>query len=279
MSMRKLITLVATPDRRIDVPSPQEFATCEAELGLALPADFKELLSAYGVGRFLDYLFAYPLAGHDMNIRRNSLLLEGHSASRDKFPAWYPYPLYPEANGLLLWGGTYDGHSLCWLTGGEPDKWPVVVWHQRNSDYRLYQGGAVAFIASWLERKLPTRTLPRPPRADDWFEPARKLKQVYVYLDGGLGSFTERTRLLRQLLGPVRDRGSSVDESDRDDHFATAQDWRVTYSESPAARLIRVAFPAVDEEAVRVAVISAVPMLGHTLRHAQTVTGTQVWAG
>ncbi|GAB4104506.1 SMI1/KNR4 family protein [Micromonospora taraxaci] len=279
MSLQKLITLVPAPDHGIDVSLPQEFAACEAELGLELPADFKELLTAYGAGMFLDYLFAYPLAGDDMNIRRNTLLLEGHAASRGKFPMWYPYPLYPEAGGLLLWGGTYDGHSLCWLTRGEPDEWPVVVWNQHDSNYQLYEGGAVAFIVDWLKRTLPTRTLPRPPRGRAWFEPARKLKQVYVYLDGGAGSFRERARLLRQLFGPVQDRGFSIHEGDCDVRFATAQDWRVTYSEWPNGRLIRIAFPAVDEEAARAAVINAIPELGHTLRHAQTVRGTRVWVG
>jgi hypothetical protein len=38
--------------------------------------------------------------------------------------------------------------------------------------------------------------LPTPPCSKTWFEPARNLQQVYIYLDGGDGSFGERARLL-----------------------------------------------------------------------------------
>jgi hypothetical protein len=277
--LQKLVALVPVPDQRVDVPLPQDFAACEHDLGLALPNDFKDLLSTYGVGRFLDYLFAYPLDGHDMNLRRNRLLLEGHSSSRTAHPDWYPYPLYPEADGLMLWGGTYDAHSLCWLAKGEPDEWPVVVWEQRNSRYHLYDGGAVAFITDWLQGRLPAQALPTPATRVAWFEPARKLRQVYVYLEGGTGGFRARALLLRHLFEPVQDRGTSSGEEEEDDqdHFATQQNWRISYEQLSNRSRILIAFPSEDEQAARAMVAKAIPTLGHTISHAQTLSGRRVW--
>ncbi|MBF9131832.1 SMI1/KNR4 family protein [Plantactinospora sp. S1510] len=281
MSSKKLkvIALIPPPDEVVDVPLAQDFAACESELGLALPADFKQLLSTYGKGSFLDYLFAYPLAGSDMSLQKNKLLREGHSAARAKSPENYPYPLYPEPGGLLLWGGTYDGHSLCWLTSGAPDEWPVVVWHQRDSNYHLFRRGALAFIIDWLEGALPPHALPAPPPGAGWFESARRLREAYMYLDGGLGNFRDRVRLLHQAFGPVQARGSCTGEGDYDheEHFSTAQNWRITYSEWPRGRLIRIAFPPGEESAARAAVMSVYPKLGHTLRHVQTAQGRHVW--
>ncbi|MEV0133722.1 SMI1/KNR4 family protein [Dactylosporangium sp. NPDC050688] len=212
MRVEKLVALVPPPDEVIDAPRRQAFADCEAELGVILPADFKDLLSAYGMGRFFDYLFAYPLSGRGMNLARNTALRDGHADARRRHPDWYPYPLYPETDGLLIWGGTYDGHSLCWLTKGEPDRWPVVVWHQRNGDHHLYERGAVAFIVDWVQHTLPAQIVPMPPEDKAWFEPARKLDEVYVYVDGGSGSFEDRVRLLHQVFGPVQTRGASTED-------------------------------------------------------------------
>ncbi len=277
MSLERLLQLAPAPRARIDVPSPDDFAACEAELGLALPSEFKELLAAYGAGRFLDYLFAYPLTGYDMNMLRNKELLAGHREARQRFPDGYPWPLYPEPGGLLLWGGTHDGHSLCWLTAGEPDAWPVIVWHQRDGGHERFDGGAVELLTRWLAHELPSKVLPGPPRLAAWFEPMRRLRQVYVYLDGGTGGFDERAQKLRRLLGPTADRGENRGQGDHEVHFATACDWRVTYRQWSSGRLIRIAFPAADEQEVRAAVTRAIPALGHTLRHAQTQRGERVW--
>ncbi|BCJ77106.1 hypothetical protein CS0771_66500 [Catellatospora sp. IY07-71] len=278
MSLERLLRLAPAPPARIDVPNPDDFAACEAELRLTLPADFKELLSAYGAGRFLDYLFAYPLTGYDMNMLRNKALLAGHQEARERFPDWYPWPLYPEPGGLLLWGGTYDGHSLCWLTAGDPDTWPVIVWQQRDGGHERFDGGAVELLTRWLAHELPNKVLPEPPRLDAWFEPMRPLREVYVYLDGGEGGFGERARSLRRLLGPTTDRGENHGQGDHEVHFATAGGWRVTYRQWQSGRLIRVAFPAHEEQAARAAVLRVIPLLGHTLRHAQTQRGRRVWA-
>ncbi|MEU4428650.1 SMI1/KNR4 family protein [Actinoplanes sp. NPDC024001] len=270
MSIQQLLALAPAPGQGVDVAHPRDFPALEAELGLTLPADFKELLVSYGTGRFLDYLLPYPVAGSGMTLRLNTLLLEGHEFSRAMFPEWYPYPIYPEAGGLLLWGGTQHGHNLCWLTEGEPDEWPVIVWQPDDNEYHRYDGNAVAFLTDWLRGALP-QALPSPaPGAAVWFEPARDLAELHVFLDGGAGDFAERAESLRRRFGTVQSRGSTAHGEHYEDRFATTQSWRVTYSQSPQERRVRIAFPAGEQDAARAAVLAAVSGVGHRVRHIET---------
>ncbi|MEY9876202.1 hypothetical protein ABH931_005712 [Streptacidiphilus sp. MAP12-33] len=69
---------------------------------------------------------------------------------RDEDSDRCPYPIFPEAGGLLEWGSNYNGDTCFWLTqGSNPDSWSTIVWLRgRNFDdpWRRYDVGVVEFL-------------------------------------------------------------------------------------------------------------------------------------
>jgi SMI1-KNR4 cell-wall len=122
----------------------------EKELGLALPADYKEFIDAYGTGQissaagwavvrnFRDTgLFGRPL--RDILCGEGSVIgcyerLEKES----NYPC--PYPTYPDPGGLLPFGSVVDVQNLNWLTQGAPNRWEVVYWHFDGLEFTHLKG-------------------------------------------------------------------------------------------------------------------------------------------
>src|SRR5690606_17098298 len=127
--------------------------TVEESLGVRLPAEFKELLRRYGLGEFDDIMLLTPFAPDDQPsadlVKRARELLPTFAQHREEWPEDFPFPLYPEPEGLLEWAVTGNGDSLCWLTTGDPDQWPVVVWNIRDGAERS-SASAAEFLASYL---------------------------------------------------------------------------------------------------------------------------------
>jgi SMI1-KNR4 cell-wall len=251
------------------VPPPSAPANATGDwtaLGIALPSDYRELITRYGSGEFSDEVALLPPFGPCTLLDYGVGLLDGDRELRADEeatdPEDYPYPLYPEPGGLLIWATTANGERLCWLTAGEPDEWKVVAWDPKAFEYEEHEPGAVGFLVSWLSGRLESEILP-PPEAR-WFDQPRELKWTYLRLTEGPRPYSERLRILRDTLAPTQDRGSVLlDDGTRQDHFATAT-WRLTY-ETAYGHQIRVAYPPEEEQQAREALSRAVELMGCTV--------------
>ncbi len=47
---------------------------------------------------------------------------------RETHPHSYPTAAWPETGGFLSWGNTIDADHFGWMTVGQPDDWPIVLW-------------------------------------------------------------------------------------------------------------------------------------------------------
>lgn len=253
-------------------PVPVDATGDWAALGLDLPADYRELVTRYGSGAFCDHVVLLSPFGPCTLLDYGVGLLDGDRELRDEDDTDeedYPYPLYPEPGGLLVWATTTNGERLCWLTAGAPDAWPVVAWDPRSFEYEEHGPGAVAFLGRWLDTELSQA---RP----GWFEPPRELEQVYVRLTEGPRPYEERLRSLRDALAPTRDRGDVLlDDGSRQDHFAT-ETWRLTY-ETAYGHQIRVSYPRDEEDRARAALFRAVELMGCTTESVTDVRGHARW--
>jgi hypothetical protein len=176
-----LARLLAPPKQPVEAPSEADLALVESLLSTALPADYKRLLALYGTGMITGHL-------HVMNPRSTLVpwypRLRGalgalcsarrqRSSTGDELNA-VPYPLFPEAGGLLPWGFTTNGDSLCWLTKGRPEAWTVVA-ETRAWRYAVFPGSMSEFLLAILSGRLSWGvyeagdTVPRPT-----FTPAKK---------------------------------------------------------------------------------------------------------
>lgn len=134
----------------------------EANLGLALPADYKllcELFPALELGNFV--VFGGPDPGHE------HLWPKGAHEELDIIDEWLGYanltvPMhtYPAPGGLLPWSTSNEGDIFLWSTGGEgPEEWTVTV-ASRNGAWWHYDGGVAQFMADLVSGRLELWGLP-----------------------------------------------------------------------------------------------------------------------
>jgi len=267
--------MVAFDDLEALVPPPTapiaadgDWTMVEQTLGVRLPTDFQALVRRYGHGQFADITLLTPFSAGAEDlfnlVYRARAQLDLYRDHRDAWPEDFPYSLYPEPQGLLEWANTGNGDGLYWLTLGEPDSWPVVIWNIREGS-RRYEIGAVELLFAYLSGQREVDLL-GPPPSNPWFDPFRKRVQVSFALAGGAQAYADRLRMLRDVLASTADRGSwDGGHGLRQDHFkAVDRDWLVTY-ENAYGHHIRVAFPPEDDAEVRRVVIRAALAMGCTV--------------
>ncbi|MFD4689392.1 histone-like nucleoid-structuring protein Lsr2 [Streptomyces sp. NPDC058463] len=127
----------------------------EADLGMPLPQDYKELADRYGPGTFNDYLrFFHP---HGVT---HYVTLTGPAPGRiraqlrkDYDQDTHPVPYEPDT--LFACGATDNGEYLFWITdpATEPDLWHIAVNEARGPGWFTYEGNATAFLVAVLGRQ------------------------------------------------------------------------------------------------------------------------------
>ncbi|WP_405914989.1 SMI1/KNR4 family protein [Streptomyces sp. NBC_00728] len=272
-----LIALVPPPANPVDASG--DWTQVEAGLGLELPADFKALISSYGLGQFVDFINPLtPFGSRNLLLRSAQRLLDSERPFREANPDDCPYPYYPEAGGLLEWAGTDNGDRLCWVTDGHPDTWTVVAWNPRGWYYDAHDTGAVGFLHGWLSGRLNTTVFAANTHLTaPWFEPFRELTHVNIKLTDGRRTYPERLRILQQALSPTADRGSHTRGEHHQDHFtATELGWNLAY-ETAYTHQIRIAFPPDDEDRARSTLLATVRKMGCDVLSTTTHRGRPVW--
>jgi hypothetical protein len=262
-------------------PSPADaegdWRQVEATLGLRLPADYKQLVRTYGFGSFDDILLWTPFTrymdGTTNVVQQNLDLLAIFEDLREDSPEDFPYPLYPEPGGLLQWASTGNGDALCFITEGEPDRWPVAVWNIRGQGADRHEVGAVDLLHGYFTGQRTVQAL-GPAPALPWFDPHRLRMQLYVRLSDSDIPYSERLRILRAALAPSGDRGAwEGDRDQRQDHVkAVERDWLLMY-ETAYGHQIRVAFPPEDAAQVLALILDAARAMGCE------VVDTSEWPG
>lgn len=217
--------------RRLAPPPSEPVPLVAPEL--TVPADYLDLTATYGVGEFCDLIYL-ELDGHEDS-------LDYERAEKLEYPEEYPYPIHPEPGGLLPWGATSNGDVLCWLTAGEPDTWPTVIWDLRSRWFEEHPMGATEFLAGWLAGRVTSDLLPDAFREhSQWFAQPRKLAHVSVQVS----PHSQDLAALRATLGETTLRRSVGDQ-----HIVATDAWRVTYN----PEYLEIAFPPGDREQVRAA--------------------------
>ncbi|MBE1490879.1 SMI1/KNR4 family protein [Plantactinospora soyae] len=272
-----LVRLVPPPPT--PVHGHGDWSAVERTLGFTLPADYRALVVAYGLGQFGDISLLTPFAAaasqYSDLVWQAGDLLDRFRDARTDFPEDFPYPLHPEPGGLLQWAGTGNGVMLCWLTEGAPDTWPVVVFDFGYHRDR-YDTSAVDLLHGHLSGRRPVPGLdgthPIP-----WFDASCERDQVYVRLSDSNRPYPERLHILRAILAPTADRGGSTSEHGRQDHFKVIdRDWLLTY-ETVYGHQIRVAFPPDDARTARSVITAAAREMGCTVLATTTRNGVPTW--
>lgn len=178
MSIDALTAVLPPPPAPVEVSGAGGWAKAEAELGAALPADYKAFIERYGTGLVAGFIRPFnPFAASPHRHLKTQVdtQLDALGQLKAKWPDEVPFPLFPEEGGLVPWGRTDNGDILHWKTVGPPDGWPVVVTASRDSRFQEFAETMTAFLAGILMKELTCSVFPDdfPPDALT-FVPAKK---------------------------------------------------------------------------------------------------------
>lgn len=142
------------------------------ELGSRLPAEYVALMDRYGAGCWAGWLrFVTPLrpAGRGF-VRHAEETLDAYRTLRADFPENLPLAVWPEPGGFLPFANSIDGDHLGWLTEGEPDDWPLIVWPRHADQGPPLEGGLTDVLLEWLRGRFSTEGLAGLDEDDDPLE-------------------------------------------------------------------------------------------------------------
>lgn len=148
-------------------PIPAEnWLQVEGEIGIQFPQDYKDFIARYSsrngiyIGGF--FLILDPFAPYGNLKRAIADFLDPLRSLRQKYGEQeYPYPLYPEPDGLLPWGSTENGDDLFWLTIGAPDQWPIVIKASRQPEFEQHPGPMTRFLDGILTGAITSEIISR----------------------------------------------------------------------------------------------------------------------
>ncbi|MEO3748014.1 hypothetical protein [Plantactinospora sp. B5E13] len=165
-------------DRIIEVtgwrhdPEGSGWEQVETELGVALPADFKELTRRFVPGSFSGYLSLMRLTdGHDerplLRTWARDRQREGENAIFAEMFA--PYGVYApdKGSGLIQWGSDVTEGEYFWLAGSsvDSDRWPVVARKEGGEPWHRFDMSTTEFVYRMLaDPEFKPFTVADPPR-------------------------------------------------------------------------------------------------------------------
>lgn len=142
---------------------PIDWSAVEAELGMRLPEDYKQLAAAYGPGTYGDYINIYHPRANTPWVNLTGPMparIRGH-LRRDYDEGTHPVPYDPEQ--LFAVGVTTNGEYLFWIAEAQdaPDSWRVAVNEARSPLWYTYDGTLTAFLASVLSGETSVPQFPK----------------------------------------------------------------------------------------------------------------------
>lgn len=144
-----------------------DWAALEADLGTALPSDFRSLAEAYPILVVDDFLsVSVPRPGAEASwaseSREDEVLQDLYEMGDTE-----GYVPFPQPGGLISWAQSNSGDSFYWRTSpADPDAWPVVV-RGDNGDWSEFPVGAVGFLVGVYGRTIDVPGMPRDFPSDD----------------------------------------------------------------------------------------------------------------
>jgi SMI1-KNR4 cell-wall len=174
MSIHELLELVQPPTHPTRVGTDEQWAEVERAVGLALPADYKEFIRAYGSGHFARFYSVYsPFTDFNYTGLLPSILrvCDAERSFKREVPDRSPFPIHPEVPGLLPWACDENGNFYFWLTSGHPDGWNVIVNEVRGDGYSQYDCSMTAYLARVLRGEIQALASDYPMVEDRVFEP------------------------------------------------------------------------------------------------------------
>lgn len=128
-----------------------DWAAVEEAWGLQFPSAYKSVIAQYGdvvIGGYLQVIAATvvtPETCDETGAPRGGMGFIT-ADTRDTWTDTEPTEFDAGPEELVTWGAASSADLFCWLTRGEPDQWPVVVFSHGDDAWTQYPFGMVEFL-------------------------------------------------------------------------------------------------------------------------------------
>jgi hypothetical protein len=171
----ELLSVVSPPKQPIDAHG--DWGEVVTRLGFSLPVDYMQFVDSFGSGSLNDFVWVFnPFAtNNNLNfLYQLTRTLGGLRVLKERHPELVPHPLLFEPGGLVPWGVTDNGDTLCWITEGETGHWQTVVLPRHASTTTKFNMPMTTFLTRLLSGKLVCDGLPSSlSSGTPYFKPAR----------------------------------------------------------------------------------------------------------
>jgi hypothetical protein len=135
-----------------------DWEAVQRSLGLPVPQDFKELVRRFPPGEFQGSITLSVPEDHGGGIELIGgleVVLEDMRQWRQDEPERFPYPIYPEKDGLVPWASGSHGETFFWLADSAgPDRWEVVACEFSEMLWERFPVSATQFIRDFVAGSL-----------------------------------------------------------------------------------------------------------------------------
>ena len=179
-----LLEYIPPPSDPKEIGTQKSWGRIEARLGLALPSDYKTLISNYGTGSFGNLINVYNPFAQNEYLNLFYILDTLHQADQHARhlgnPHWTavdPFEYYPASDGLLPWGCTNNMHEIfCWQIKGKPETWETIFYNLGSGEYEVWKYPMTVFMCRLLTRQIESVLL-----VDDFLPTGRRA--TFIPLD------------------------------------------------------------------------------------------------
>lgn len=182
MTIECLKQLLPPPKMPLETGSQEGWDQVERELGTVLSTDYKCFIATYGTGAINRFLWVYNPFSTDQYLNlftQAKAIGSAYMETHQKFPEDFPYQVFPDAGGLLAWAGTGNGDAVYWLTEGNPDRWPIVVYGPRACEHEIYHQPVTDFLCDLVSKRLCRSMFP-----DDFPEGQPRFERIDEFIQG-----------------------------------------------------------------------------------------------
>ncbi|MBV7699223.1 SMI1/KNR4 family protein [Streptomyces sp. TRM70350] len=159
--VERLTNLVVPPE---DAGRRQDWDDVARELGLGLPADYRELIDTYGGGRFDAYLWLLEPRCPNRHYDLHRSVAERDEGFEMLWEDGEPKPvqlLESPGSRVIPWASTDNGEFLYWLAHPEihPDDWTVMVNEARGAWWEHFDVGCAELLVRLLTGEVRSEIL------------------------------------------------------------------------------------------------------------------------
>lgn len=144
--------------------SEHDWTAIEQRLRLRLPADYKRLVEAYGLGSFDRFIWILQPTETNQHLdlfRQRKTRLDALRVLQADGEV-SPFGIEADHEALVPWAITDNGDVCYWVTdeSKEPEEWTVAVNEARGPRWETFEGSASAFLLGVISRSLGVGLFP-----------------------------------------------------------------------------------------------------------------------